>query len=109
MPVTDFKYPLFALARYIDCDYRTKTVNSFVRYSQTMSHKGVQVGYIKTFNRSFLSSPCFTYIICNYSELSEFYKNNVMNDCIQERYFYKIHLARSHNEETRSVFESGSE
>ena len=60
MPVEDFKYPLFALARYIICDYRTKTVNSFVRYSQTLSRKGVQVGYIKTSNRSFLSSPCFT-------------------------------------------------
>ena len=39
-------YPLFALASYIICEYRTKTVNGFVRYSQTLSHKGVQVGYI---------------------------------------------------------------
>ena len=72
MPVTDFKYPLFALARYIDCDYRTKTVNSFVRYSQSMSHKGVQVGYIKTFNRLFLSSPCLTYIIQTKKEVLEY-------------------------------------
>ena len=72
MPVTDFKYPLFALARYIDCDYRTKTVNSFVRYSQTLSRKGVQVGYIKTFNRLFLSSPCLTYIIQIKKEVLEY-------------------------------------
>ena len=63
MKATVIFIPCSLAVRYIIRDYRTKTVNSFVRYSQTMSHKGVQVGYIKTFNRSFLSSPCFTYII----------------------------------------------
>ena len=42
----DYIYPLFALASYIVCNQRTKSVNSFVRFLHTLSHKGVQVGYI---------------------------------------------------------------
>ena len=46
MSVADLIIPCSLAARYTVCDYRTKTVNSFVRYSQTMSHRCVQVGYI---------------------------------------------------------------
>ena len=53
MPVTDLSIPCSLAVRYTVCDYRTKTVNSFVRYSQTMSHRCVQAGYIKTVPNKF--------------------------------------------------------
>ena len=44
MSVADLIIPCSLAVRYTVCDYRTKTVNSFVRYSQTVSHRCVQVG-----------------------------------------------------------------
>ena len=52
MPVLDLSIPCSLAVRYIVLEYRTK-----VRSSSTMSHRCVQVGYIKSLNCSFCNSP----------------------------------------------------